>query len=282
MSSVRKNKIITIQSRVVNGYVGNNTSELAIQLHGLDPIAFPTVLYANHSGFQPIYGSAITKDMFEQLVKGIEVVNITDQAKYMISGYIGSADVMDSIKDFVERTKNKDKSKVYICDPVMGDRGRGLFVPEAIANKICECLVPISDIITPNQYELGFIVNKEIETIDDIKQSISKHSVLKDKSVVVTGCLLKDTPEGMIDTILVTDGAVERNRSPRVDIEMVGSGDLFTSTMTSQIARGETLSAAVSFASQTVYKAIVFATQRGKSEMNAECLLHALGLKKID
>ena len=268
-----KDKILSIQSKVVYGYVGNNMAELAIQLHGLDVISFPTVYLSAHTGHRPIHGKAISKELFDDLIAGIEAIDVLDSTACVITGYIGSEDILFSSSEFVQRIKKAFPHKLYICDPVMGDMSTGLYVPDSVAEKLISTLIPYCDILTPNQFELEYILQQKINTITEIIDLIKLSPLLSKKTSVATGCHLRDTPQGQIETIIIRGEDIERICSPKIDIDTVGTGDLFTAIFVSQLAKGTNIVSAATKASETISNILAYITRKGMSEMNAECLL---------
>lgn len=274
-----KNKIISIQSKVVYGYVGSNIAELAIQLHGLDVISFPTVLLSAHTGHQPVHGKAVAKELLDDLMIGIEEIDIVKDASCIITGYIGSEEIILSASDFIQRTKKSFPDKLYICDPVMGDMDGGLYLPENVADKLIETLITHCDVLTPNHFETEYILRHKISTIDALIDLVKNNSLLKTKTLIVTSCHLEDTPEGQLETIIVSQGKAERIFSPKIPIDTTGTGDLFTSILASQLTIGKDMVAAVAEASKAVGNALDFIVQKGLDEMNAECLLRYVNQK---
>lgn len=271
-----KDKILSIQSKVVYGYVGNNIAELAIQLHGLDVISFPTVYlsaHTGHTGHRPIHGRAIDKKLFDDLIVGIEAIGVLDTAFCVITGYIGSEEILLSSSDFIQRIKKTYPDKLYICDPVMGDVNTGLYIPESVAGKSMATLVPYCDILTPNFFELEYILQQKITTIRDIIYSVKTNSLLNHKIIIATGCHLEDTPEGQIETIVVEGEKVERIYSDNIDIDAVGTGDLFTAILASQLAKGKDIPFAAKIASETISNVLGYIAQEGIEEINAASLL---------
>lgn len=267
-----KDKILSIQSKLVYGYVGNNVAELAIQLHGLDVIAFPTVYLAAHTGHQPVYGTSIDKKLFDDFIIGVENLDIIKSTIHILSGYIGSVEVIDSSAGFISKIKKEYPDKLYICDPVMGDVG-GLYVSEEVADSIAEKLLPLCDITTPNHFEFERIVGHKAKTIEVIKESVKAHPVLKDKIVVITSCHLEDTAKDEIETIIVKGDTLKRIKACKVGIEATGTGDLFAAVTTSQLAIGKDIVEAVTEAAQVVKRALALAVEEGNVEVNARSLL---------
>lgn len=274
-----KDKILSIQSKVVYGYVGNNIAELAIQLHGLDVISFPTVYLSAHTGHQPIHGKAISKELFDDLIIGVEAIGVLDSTACIVTGYIGSEEILNSSSDFIQRIKKSYPRKLYVCDPVMGDISTGLYIPENVAEKLITSLIPHCDILTPNQFELEYLLKDKVYNIAQIIDLVSKNPLLSKKTIVATGCLLEDTPKGQIETIIIRGEDVERIYSQNVDIDAVGTGDLFTAIFTSQLAKGQNIVSAATKASETISMILIYITRKGLEEMNAECLLRYINVE---
>lgn len=271
-----RNKILSIQSRLAYGYVGNNVAELAIQLHGLDVVSLPTVLLATHTGHKPIYGRATTKPVFDELITGVEAINVLDTAACVVTGYIGTEDILDSSFEFVKRIKEKYPDMPYICDPVMGDFDQGMYVPEIVANKIQTTLVPLCDILTPNHFELEYMLGSKVNTIAEIEDFISRTPLFSDKIFIVTGCVLEDTPSETIESLVIRDGKIERIRSRKINVTVTGAGDFYTAVLVSQLSTGKDIISAVKITSETLSNCFEYVASKGKSEMDAECILRCL------
>lgn len=268
-------KIISIQSRLVYGYVGSNVAELAIQMEGIDTIVLPTVLLAAHSGHQPMYGAAISKELFEELVEGVKAINVISSTACVVSGYIRSMEIVDSVQNLVADIKAIYPNKAYICDPVMGDVDTGLYVPEEVAESMINQLLPLADILTPNHFELEYITQSKITTIEEFKQAVEATPVLVGKIVVATSCSLVGKNKDSIETIIYNKGLVTRIESPNVDLNTVGTGDIFTAILSAQLTKGKIIDDAVRIASSTISNILSYMQQNNLEEMNARCLLEA-------
>ncbi len=271
----KTDKIISIQSRLVYGYVGSNVAELAIQMQGLDTIVFPTVLLSAHSGHQPMHGTAISKDLFDDLVQGIKEIDVLDSTACVTSGYIRTEELVDSIADFVKQIKSSYPNKTYVCDPVMGDIDTGLYIPENVAAKMISSLLPLCSYMTPNFFELQYITGREIATLEDLIAAVKNTPLLKGKTVVATSCHLVDTEDATIETILIDDNRVERIKTSKASIDTVGTGDLFTALFSTQLAKGADAVDAVRVASAKISDILHYMEDKGLEEMNASCLLAA-------
>lgn len=270
-----KDKILSIQSKLVYGYVGSNVAELAIQLHGLDVIALPTVYLSAHTGHQPSHGTRIDKALFDDLVTGVEDLDIINSVAHIVTGYIGAESIIDSVVGFISKIKAKYPDRLYICDPVMGD-DEGLYIADGLADKIITSLLPLCDVMTPNHFEFEYIVGKKVRTVGEMIETVSIHPVLKDKIIVVTSCDLEDTPEDKIQSVIVCKGKCHCVITDKVDIVTTGTGDLFTAVTASRLALGNDIVAAVTAAARVVAHALRYTVEHGNEEMNARSILQSI------
>ena len=270
---MKKNIILTIQSKVVYGYVGNNIAELAIQLQGYDVISFPTVYLAAHTGHKPIYGAATTPDLFADFIKGINNLDMIKDVPCGVSGYIGSMPILKMVSEYIANIKKDNPDFIYVCDPVMGDVDTGLYVSKEVSDHIEFTLLPECDVMTPNFFEFEYLAKQKIHTVEDVLQAVKNSKLLSEKAVVITSCTLDDTPSDLLETLIVHHGQVNRITTEKVAIETTGTGDFFASLLVTQLAKGVELPTAVKYASQTVSKALKHVVKTNHIELNAESVL---------
>src|SRR6185369_5586069 len=103
-----------------------------MQMHGIDVIAVPTTLLSNRPGYPSLRGRVLDAQLVADLLVGIEERGAVETSDMMLSGYLGSPEIAAVVADFVARAKASNPKLVYCCDPVIGDRDRGLFVPPEI------------------------------------------------------------------------------------------------------------------------------------------------------
>src|SRR5439155_12146018 len=201
VATTHRMTVISIQSQVAYGHVGNSAAVFPMQMHGIDVVAVPTTLLSNRPGYPTIRGRVLDAELVADLLRGIEERGAVDAAQMILSGYLGSADNVAVVADFVARAKAKNPALLYCCDPVLGDRDRGLFVHTDIPPLVRDLLCPLADIITPNHFEFEWLSGAKAATIDQaIKAS---RAFMARGTVVVTSAELADTPEGEIETLAV-------------------------------------------------------------------------------
>src|SRR5262252_8434743 len=192
--------VISIQSQVAYGHVGNSAAVFPMQMHGIDVIAVPTTLLSNRPGYPTIRGRVLEAELVADLLQGIEERGAVETSSMILSGYLGSPDVAAVVAEFVERAKARNPALRYACDPVLGDRDRGLFVHADIPPFLRDRLCPLADIITPNHFEFEWLCGAEARTMDAVIARAAGLIARGPATVVVTSAELTDTPDGGIDT----------------------------------------------------------------------------------
>src|SRR5439155_17724320 len=145
--------VISIQSQVVHGNVGNSAAAYAMQAEGVNVAAVPTTLLSNHPRYPTLRGRVLDAELVADLLRGVEERDLVDEAAVLVTGYLGSPDNAVVIADFVERALSRNSKLVYLCDPVIGDDGR-VYVADGILDVLRHRLLPAANLITPNQFEL--------------------------------------------------------------------------------------------------------------------------------
>jgi pyridoxine kinase len=270
--------VISIQSQVAFGHVGNSAAVFPLQMHGIDVVAVPTTLLSNRPGYPSIRGRVLEAQLVADLLAGIEERGAVDSADMILSGYLGSADIAAVVADFVARAKAKNPALRYACDPVLGDRDRGLFVRADIPPLVRDQLCPLADVITPNHFEFEWLCGREARTIEDVIAAARALIERGPSTIVVTSAELADTLGSEIETIAVERGKAWRVRTPRVPISPNGTGDLFAALFVAARVRGEDTPGALSHAASSIFAVLETTAARATEEMriveSAGALVH--------
>jgi pyridoxine kinase len=153
----------------------------------------------------------------------------------VLSGYLGGPGICEVVVDAVGRVKKANPAATYTCDPVMGNATSGCFVDPAIPPIIREQVVPYADIITPNQFELGFLTGTEPDTLESTLESADAAMAMGPSTVLVTSVLQPDLPDDTIEMLAVTGDGAWIVRTPRLPIKANGSGDLTAALFTAHL-----------------------------------------------
>ncbi|WP_338832017.1 pyridoxal kinase PdxY [Bradyrhizobium sp. 27S5] len=259
--------VISIQSQVAWGHVGNSAAIFPIQLHGIDVVAVPTTLLSNRPGYPTIRGRVLDVQLVADLLRGIEERGAVESARMILSGYLGSADIAIDVADFVTRAKSANPGLLYCCDPVLGDRDRGMFVRPDIPPLVRDQLCPLADIITPNHFEFEFLCGARVTTTDEIVAQARELMARGPATIVVTSAELAGTPDSEIETLAIERTGAWRVRTPRVPISPSGTGDLFAALFVAARVRGLATPDALSHAASGIHGVLQRTAQRGTEEM---------------
>jgi pyridoxine kinase len=271
--------VISIQSQVAFGHVGNSAATFPMQMHGIDVVAVPTTLLSNRPGYPTIRGRVLDAQLVADLLLGVEERGAVETCRTILSGYLGSPEIAAVVADFVARAKARNPALTYCCDPVLGDRDRGLFVHADIPPLVRDRLCPLADIITPNHFEFEWLcgakVTTKATTADQMiaqAQSLMAHGP---STIVVTSAELRDTPDDEIETLAIErtkDGLKEnlkawRVRTPKLPISPSGTGDLFASLLVSARIGGSNTPDALGHAASAIFAVLERTALSGTLEM---------------
>jgi len=270
--------VISIQSQVAFGHVGNSAAVFPMQAHGIDVIAVPTTLLSNRPGYPSIRGRVLEAQLVADLLLGIEERGAVDTARMILSGYLGSSAIGAVVADFVARAKARNPALTFACDPVLGDRDSGLFVHADIPPLVRDLLLPLADIITPNHFEFEWLCGTKATTSGQMIEAAQALLARGPKTIVVTSAELSDTPAGEIETLAIERETAWRVRTPRLPISPNGTGDLFAALFSSARLLGSDTPAALGHAASAIYAVLERTAARGTEEMriveSAEQLVH--------
>jgi pyridoxine kinase len=259
--------VISIQSQVAFGHVGNSAAVFPMQMHGIDVIAVPTTLLSNRPGYPTIRGRVLEAQLVADLLLGIRERGAVETCEMILSGYLGSSDIASVVAEFVARAKAGNPALRYACDPVLGDRDRGLFVQPDIPPFVRDRLCALADIVTPNHFEFEFLCGAEARTIDQVIARAAELIARGPSTVVVTSAELADTLDGQIDTIAVERSRAFRVTTPKLPISPNGTGDLFAALYVSAGVRGADTPDALAHAVSGVFAVLERTAARGTEEM---------------
>ena len=184
--------ILSIQSHVTYGYVGNRVATFILQRLGFNVITINTVQFSNHTGYGTWKGDIFSTDHLMSLLDGLEHVGALQQCDALLTGYLGSPDTASVVYDAYHRIHAHKPQIMYACDPVMGDVGRGLFVHKDIPTLFKEKITPLAHCLTPNLFELEILAEQKIETFDQLKEALLS---IPTPVILVTSVNLPDMPK---------------------------------------------------------------------------------------
>jgi len=228
--------ILSIQSHVVYGYAGNTAAVFPMQRLGREVWAINTVEFSNHTGYGAWKGKVLGGELAEELVTGLEDRGVLSRCEAVLSGYLGDAAVARAITGAVRKVRAAAPQALYCCDPVMGDVGRGFYVKPDIPDMFKNELVPLADIITPNQFELEALTGLQTDTIDNARRAVDMIHAKGPRIVLVTSFRGGASAGGQIEMLASDKSGMYVISTPELPIAtgMAGSGDITASVFLSR------------------------------------------------
>lgn len=242
---MRKLTVLSIQSEVVRGHVGNGAARFALQRLGIEVWAVPTVTLSNHPGHKAFRGEVVPAAKMGELIAGLDLNGWLGQCDAVLSGYLGAADQARVVADAVRRVKALNPKAVYLCDPVFGDDD-GAYARPGVAEAMARELLPIADIATPNRFELSSLTSQKIGGA--ASAAAAARSLGKDE-VVVTSVPFEG---GRVGTVAVSRDGAWGTAAARIEHVPNGSGDLFAALYLARRLTGDNPAVALERASSAV------------------------------
>ena len=259
--------ILSIQSHVSYGHVGNSAAVFPMQRLGVEVWPVLTVTFSNHTGYGdwrgPLIGAADVRDV----VLGIDDRGALGQVDAVLSGYQGSEGMGLTILDSVRLVKQRNPRAIYCCDPVMGDVETGFYALPGIPEFIRDHCVPEADIMTPNLFELEFLTGRRTEHLRDVVAAAEALRRRGPRIVVVTSAVEHATRDDVMHMLAVSDQGVFQVETPLLHQTFTGSGDLTAAMFLVSILEHGDVARALSETASRVYSVLESTASRGQDEL---------------
>lgn len=260
-------KVLSIQSAVAYGHVGNSAAVFPLQRIGVEVLPVYTVNFSNHTGYGAWRGPLISPADVADVITGIEERGVFGEIDVVLSGYQGGEGIADVIIDAVARVKKANPDAVYACDPVMGNAKSGCFVAPAIPELLRERVVPVADILTPNQFELGFLTGTEPGSIDSTLESADLVRARGPRTVLVTSVERPDREPDTIEMMVVDDDGAWIVQTPLIPMKANGSGDVTAALFTAHYRRSGDAADALARTASSVFDLLSNTYESGSREL---------------
>lgn len=220
--------ILSLQSHVAYGYVGNKAAVFPLQRLGHEVISINTVQFSNHTGYGSWTGDIMSIEHIDKIFDGLNQRGALDNLDGVLTGYIGDKTLGDVLLKWLKIIKDKNPQLVYCCDPVIGDTDRGIFVRPGVPEFFSEQAVKHANILTPNQFELSNLTGVEINNLADATRACQQLHQRGAEIILVTSLTRQEADQNQIEMLLSCADEVLLVATPRLDMPIApnGSGDM--------------------------------------------------------
>ena len=259
--------ILSIQSAVAYGSVGNAAAVFPLQRLGFEVWRVDTVLFSNHTGYGAWRGTVLDPKLVDDVLRGIEERGVSARCEAVLSGYLGSMELGAVVLDAVKRVKRANPRALYCCDPVLGDADRGFFVRPELADFFRAEAVPLADILTPNRFELETLTGRRVDTLAAARAACDALLARGPRAILVTSL---DVAEISADTAALLAATREGGwlvRTPRLPIVANGAGDLTAALFLAYFLKVGAADAALGETAAGVHAVIAETVRSGDAEL---------------
>lgn len=220
--------ILSIQSHVTYGHVGNSAAVFPLQRLGFEVWPLHTLQFSNHAGYPGFTGQVFSAEHLREIVDGLAARDVLKACDAVLSGYLGAVESGAVVLDAVARVKRANPAALYACDPVMGDGDSGLYVDPTLPDFFREHALALADIVTPNLFELETLSGARVVTLAQAVAAARGLVARGPGVVLVTGLRHDTTRAGEIELLAVTAQDAWRLITPLIpcDPQPNGAGDL--------------------------------------------------------
>lgn len=200
-----------------------------LQLLGFDVDIINSVHFSNHTGYSAGFtGDVLKGDQLKQILDGLQRNDLLQDIGYMLTGYVGSESFLSAILDVIQALRAVNPKVRYVCDPVLGDAGR-FYVPQELVSLYQTKVIPLADVLTPNQFEVEQLTGLKIVSLDDAIIACRQLHDMGPSLVVITSLVLGENPTHMSIVLSrknVEEQIVWKIECPILSGHFTGTGDL--------------------------------------------------------
>jgi pyridoxine kinase len=272
--------ILSIQSSVAYGYVGNSAAVFPLQRLGIEVWPMVTVHFSNHTGYGQWRGPLLAAEDLREVLTGIEERGVLSRCDAVLSGYQGAEEVGEVVLDAVARVKAANPDAVYCCDPVMGDTGRGFFVRPGIPEFMRDHVIPMADIATPNHFELDFLTGRaeRSTTMAGVLDAVDDLRAMGPSTVLVTSLVHDGMSPDTLELLAADDTGAWLVSTPLLPISVNGAGDLTAALFLAHLLETASAATALARTASSVWGVLEATAKSGEREIQIvaaqECIAH--------
>lgn len=266
--------VLSIQSHVAYGHAGNSSAVFPLQRSGVEVWPVHTVTFSNHTGYGSWRGPLLAAEDVQEVIRGIDDRGVLPRVDALLCGYQGSPEMGQVILDTAALVKERNPEAVFCADPVMGDVGRGFYARPGIPEFTRDHLVQATDILTPNLFELEYLVGRATQTASDVVLAAAELREQGPETVLVTSVVGTDLAHDLMRMFAVNSQGAWMVETPLIDRAFTGSGDLTTAMFLAHLLAGESVATALGATASIVYSILEHTQRAGSRELELIAAQH--------
>jgi pyridoxine kinase len=261
-------RFLSLQSHVAYGYVGNRAAVFPLQRLGHEVWAVNTVEFSNHTGYGAWTGRAAPAEQVSEIVHGIEALGVLRTCDALLTGYVGDAALADVVLDTARRVRAANPKAIWCCDPVLGDTDTGIYVKPGIDTFFRERALPAADLITPNHFELEYLLGVKVETLEQALAA-TRRLLNGPRLALVTSLRRRDAPADRIEMLAVTKDQAWRISTPLIGFPIApnGTGDAIAALFTAHWLASGDIASSLGKAASSIYAVLEQTAAMGEREL---------------
>jgi pyridoxine kinase len=263
--------ILSIQSWVSYGHVGNASAVFPLQRLGAEVWSINTVQFSNHTGYGHWTGQVYSGESVRELVDGIEARGVLKRCDAVLSGYMGDASIGAAVLHAVDRVRQANPDAIYCCDPVIGDTDTGVYVRPGIEEFLRDQALTQADIATPNRFEVERLTGLDCSTLTLAKAAVTQLALGMrpdgPRCVLMTSLETDTTPGDHLDMMAAEANAFHLLRTPRLPVSVNGAGDTIAALFLYHRLRTGSAVAALEAAGSSVHGLLRRTAETGSREI---------------
>ena len=270
--------VLSVQSHVAFGHVGNSAAVLPLQRLGLDVFPVHTVQLAHHPGYGAWRGHQVEAERIEEILSGLREIGALRRCAALLSGYLGQAAVGQPLLRALQMLRRERADALYLCDPVIGDDDAGIFGAAGVPELLRDRLVPAADIITPNRFELAWLAKRDVQDLD---AALAAATALRGRGPDVVIATSLPLGAGELGVLAASaDGAWLVRTPHRPDVPH-GTGDVMSALFLGHYLKGRNLPQALERSVSAMYALIERTLELGADELRLVAAQDALAADDV-
>jgi pyridoxine kinase len=253
--------VLSIQSWVACGNVGNAAALFPLQRLGCETWSLNTVVFSNHTGYEKWRGNVVPATEIANLFQGIAELGVLPRCDAVLSGYLGEAETGSVLLDIVARIKAANPRALFCCDPVIGDIGVGRYVRDGIPEFYRDRALTLADVVTPNRFELELLTGCAVTSLEEARAAVE---ALRRRGPGVVLATSLETAGNQVAAVAAGPDGVWAVETPYLPIEATGCGDAVAALFLAWLLNGRSVPEALAATIAAIY-AVIEATMRAKS-----------------